>query len=441
MKKAIFRWGRLNSNELIFIALICFSQLACKKSTEVYPEVANINNAQLNSTQDGFGMSVDYGLAGINGVSDFDSIGYYYTFDNPVFQEMFPDSLGLYSNFVSGKGAKSFSGLTYAIGLNSTVKVRPAVAYGGRISLGEEKSLVTTDNNLPITTQSQLIEDRNQITCIPGNEGILMGGGIVKNTQNQLTTFYKMDMAAGTMVPIADIPGSAGCVGPMGYYRNGKYYLMGGKSNGVATDKIWTYNPSTDVWQEEGTFPGGNCHSGFAASSATYWVAGCYRNASDVPVGTIYKLDASGQSWNEIKSAPSDFKARSHAATFIIGDYLYIAGGAGNAYLPLNDAWKVNLITEEWTRLTDAPISFYGAAAFSFDEIAYVGMGVFKDDSGKARKDVILGFDSKSEKWFLYADGNKSLTSQQHTGSAFKVNNKGYFVSTIQSPAYIHQVR
>lgn len=426
----------------LIVSLCCLLSFAgCKKSTEIYPDVAGFNNAQVNNTQDGFGINVDFGIAGINGVSEFDSVGYVYTFDNPVFQEIFADSLRLYSKYVSGKGVKNFSGQTYAVGLNSTIKVRPVVAYGGRISFGDEKTISTTQNNLPQTTQSQLIEERNQLTCVAGNEGVLMGGGIIVNTQNQLTSFYKMDLSGTTIVPIADMPGSAGCVGPMSYYRNGKYYFMGGKSNGVAIDKIWSYDAGADTWTEEGTYPGGNSFAGFTASSSDYLVSGCYRNGSDVPGSTIYKMDQSGQSWNEIKSAPSDFKPRSHASTFIIGNYLYISGGAGNSYVPLNDTWKVNLITEEWTRLEDAPISFYGASAFSFDEIGYVGMGVFKDDSGKIRKDIILGFDSGSERWFLYADGSGSITGVQHIGAGFKINNKGYLISTVQSPAYIHQVR
>jgi hypothetical protein len=426
---------------LIFSTMTLFFLPACKKSTEAYPGVASFSNAAVSNTQDGFGLVVDYSLAGINGVSDFDSVGYVYTFDNVVYKEIFPDSIRLYSRFVSGKGAKNFSGQTYGIGLNSTVQVRPAVSYGGRISFGDEKTVVVNNNGLPKTTQSQFIEQRNQMTCIAGNEGVLMGGGIIVNTQNQLTTFYKMDPMAGTVAPVADIPGNAGCVGPMAYYRNGKYFLMGGKSNGVATDKIWSYNPASDVWAEEGTFPGGSSFAGFTASSDNYLVAGCYRNGSDVPTTTVYKMDASGQSWNELKSPPADFKARSHAAAFIVGDYLYISGGAANAYVELKDTWKVNLITEEWTRLPDAPLKFYGAAAFSFNDIGYLGMGILKDDSGKGRKDLILGFDTQTDQWFLYADGQVSLTGSQHIGCGFKMNNKGYLISTVQSPANIHQVR
>jgi hypothetical protein len=441
MKKGIMSLKVLNIIWLIFSVLSIFVLTACKKSTEVYPGVATFNNATVANTQDGFGLIIDYSVAGINGVSDFDSIGYVFTFDNVVYKEIFPDSLRLYSRFVSGKGAKSFSGQTYAVGLNSTVLVRPAVAYGGRISFGEEKSVSVNQNGLPKTTESILIEKRNQITCIAGNEGVLMGGGIIVDTQNQLTSFYKMEPSGASIVPVADIPGSAGCEGPMGYYRNGKYYLMGGQSNNVATDKIWTYTASTNTWAEEGTFPGGAAFAGFTASSGNYLVSGCYRNGSDVPVNTVYKMAASGQSWDEIKSPPSDFKPRSHAAAFIVGDYLYISGGAANSYIALNDTWKVNLITEEWTRLEDAPLIFYGAPALTFEDVAYVGMGIFKDDSGKVRKDLILGFDTNTEKWFLYADGNSALTSVQHLGSAFKMNNKGFFISTTQSPAYIHQVR
>jgi hypothetical protein len=435
------RLKTFNYSWLIFSTMSVFLLNSCQKSTEVYPGVATFSNASVNNTQDGLGLLVDFSLAGINGVSDFDSVGYVYTIDNVVYKEIFPDSMRLYSRFISGKGAKSFSGQTYGIGLNSTILVRPAVSFGGRLSYGEEKSIVVSNNGFPKTTQSQFIEQRNQMTCIAGNEGVLMGGGIIVNTQNQLTSFYKMDPAAGSIAPVTDIPGNAGCVGPMGYYRGGKYYLMGGKSNGLAIDKIWSYDAVADVWAEEGTFPGGACFAGFTASSGNYLLAGCYRNASEVPTTTVYKMDASGQSWNEIKSPPADFKARSHASAFIVGDYLYITGGAANSYVELKDMWKVNLITEEWTRLPDAPLKFYGAPAFAFDDIAYLGMGVIKDDTGKGRKDLVLGFDTQTEQWFLYADGNVALTSGQHIGCGFKINNKGYLISTVQSPASIHQVR
>jgi len=424
------------------IALWMFHLASCKESADFYPETATFDNADVYSTSDGFGMVVDYNCKAINGITDFDSVGYYYIFDNQVYKEIFADSLQLYKRFVPGKGVSNFSGSTYGLGLNTLVKVRPAIAAGGRISFGEEKSVQIFDNGLPITSEYQSIKERNQITCIVGDEGVLMGGGIIVNTQNQLTSFYKLDVNSGVLSPTADISGGAGCVGPMGFYRNGKYYLVGGKSNGVAIDAIWSYSANSDTWTQEGTFPGGSAFAGFAVTSGDYTLVGCYRNSSDIPLSTIYKFNASGNSWSAIKGAPSAFKARSFASAVIIGNYLYIAGGASNPLVPFNDTWKVNLITEEWTQLEGAPFAFSGTPAFAIDDIAYFGMGVNgKDKNGNVKKDVILGFDTKTERWFLYYDGNKALSSSQHYGAGFKINNKGYFVSTVQNPAYFHRVR
>jgi len=139
-------------------------------------------------------------------------------------------------------------------------------------------------------------------------------------------------------------------------------------------------------------------------------IAGCSKSSDDDNSGIL-------GDW----SRASDFEgvARTEAASFTIGDSVYVGGGYDGSDR-LSDYWRFDAATGTWTQEADMPgAGRSSAAAFAANGKGYVGTGY----DGLDKLNDFYEYDPSSNSWAKKADFPGSA---RYEASGFSVNDKGY---------------
>lgn len=146
-------------------------------------------------------------------------------------------------------------------------------------------------------------------------------------------------------------------IGNKGYFATGMSPLT---SVNQDNRDIWQYDPLTDTWSANSSFPGNACEFavGFSINNKAY--IGTGRNDDSQNYGVyndFYEFDPVSQSWKKIAdlgaSSFIDGGVRTGAAYFSIGNKGYI--GTGYNGIPKTDFWEYDPFTDVWTQKADLP--------------------------------------------------------------------------------------
>ncbi|POY40708.1 galactose oxidase [Flavobacterium alvei] len=123
---------------------------------------------------------------------------------------------------------------------------------------------------------------------------------------------------------------------------------------------------------------------------------------------------------NWIKKSSFDGPARSSSASFVIGNYAYVATGyTGDVYL--NDLWAYNSDGDYWEQKADfIGVKRSAASAFELGGKGYVGLGY----DGSSRLKDFYEYDPTTNTWTQKAD---FAGTARYGAVGFQVADKAYF--------------
>jgi N-acetylneuraminic acid mutarotase len=212
--------------------------------------------------------------------------------------------------------------------------------------------------------------------------------------------------------------------GAAGAVLNGRLYVVGGNTDGT----MFSYDPTSNNWSPEPTFPGAyRAYAGAAAvGGKLYVVGGCESQPSSGPdcrIGTTNKLmefDPGTGAWTAKTPMPT---ARLHMAAAAIDGKLYVAGGIG-ACPPCTPTTAVEVYdpsTDSWTAKTPMP----GGRVQPYVGVIGGRLYLAGGTNGANVLSSMQVYDPATDSW---TDGT-SLPAPYQTGIGAAIGNRLYVVA------------
>jgi N-acetylneuraminic acid mutarotase len=133
---------------------------------------------------------------------------------------------------------------------------------------------------------------------------------------------------------------------------NGKgYWAFGYNPTSSYIKEVWSYDPSTDSWEQKKDFPFGSNSEAVAVANGKAYVL--------MYSGVLYEYDPVGDSWKE--KAPFPDTKYHGCVAFGLGGNVYFGTGNGTT---INDAgylgtsksfWKYTVANNAWSQIEDLP--------------------------------------------------------------------------------------
>ena len=196
--------------------------------------------------------------------------------------------------------------------------------------------------------------------------------------------------------PRAAVEGSAIAIGPVIYATNGSYP--------GDLHRVLAYDTRSRRWSEPTQTPIGLNHSQAATYEGDLYLAGGYLDG-DQPTNQFWRYDPEADEWTQL---PSMVKPRGAAGTAVIGDKLYVVGGAprtfgvtaeGSAY----DTLEIyDFDTEEWTAGPDLPLPRHHLVAAGLDGKLYAAggrAGLLDTNNDEPPVGELDRYDPQTERW------------------------------------------
>jgi N-acetylneuraminic acid mutarotase len=142
-----------------------------------------------------------------------------------------------------------------------------------------------------------------------------------------------------------------------------------------------------------------------------------------VLVFSLFTISLTAQ-WSQRSSFPGI--ARAKAASFMIGNKVYVTGGVTNTSLILKDFWEYDIINDSWLHKADFPgEERYGAAAFVINDKGYISTG--GNDNGYLYD--LWQYDPVADSWIQrneLPNGQAQHENQRVEAFSFVIGNKAY---------------
>ncbi|HEX6153444.1 MAG TPA: kelch repeat-containing protein [Solirubrobacterales bacterium] len=196
--------------------------------------------------------------------------------------------------------------------------------------------------------------------------------------------------------PRAPVEGGAVAIGPLIYATNGE------KPGNLHT--VLTFDTRTGRWSEPTRSPVGLNHSQPVAYRGDLYLTGGYLDG-DVPTDGLWRYDPQSDRWSEL---PPMGLARGGAGTAVVGDKLYVAGGAvqtfgvsleGSAY----DRLEIfDFESETWETGPDMPVARHHTVAIGLGGRLYVAggrAGLLDTNNDTPPSDEFSRYDPVAEEW------------------------------------------
>jgi hypothetical protein len=190
--------------------------------------------------------------------------------------------------------------------------------------------------------------------------------------------------------PRAQVEGSAVAIGPIIYTTNG--------SGPNDLNRVLAYDTRTRQWSEPTETPTGLNHSEAATYHGDLYLAGGYLNGEE-PTNNFWQYDPQTNKWTQL---PSMRDPRGAGGTVVIGDKLYVAGGAPQTFgvsspvTPYGTLEIYDFKTGEWDFGPEMPDPRHHVASAALDGKMYVAGG---RDSTDHSSDEFDRYDPVAEKW------------------------------------------
>jgi hypothetical protein len=196
--------------------------------------------------------------------------------------------------------------------------------------------------------------------------------------------------------PRAPVEGGAVAIGPVIYATNGE------KPENLHT--VLAYDTRTGRWSEPTTSPVGLNHSQPAVYRGDLYLAGGYLDGDD-PTDGFWRYDPRTRHWREL---PAMGLARGAAGTAVVGDKLYVAGGAPQTFgvslegRPYGRLEIFDLDTETWETGPDMPVPRHHTVAVGLGGKLYVAggrAGLLDTNNDTPPSNEFDRYDPAAEEW------------------------------------------
>ncbi|GET22110.1 IPT/TIG domain-containing protein [Prolixibacter denitrificans] len=205
----------------------------------------------------------------------------------------------------------------------------------------------------------------------------------------------------------------------------------------MATDSLPLFWHST--WTRKKDFPGAGRYKGiaFTSNGKGYYGTGISNVLNDYTYySDFWEYDPTTDSWARKTDVPGN--PRAGAVSFIINNQGYVGTGSDHMYSSsqnedtnhFKDFYRYDATTDSWTRIADfAGIGRHSAAAFSYNDMGYVGTGYWgndKPDGAWQVADDMWRYDPVNNNWTEIGKFPRA------TNSAIGINdgNSGYIYDT-----------
>jgi N-acetylneuraminic acid mutarotase len=155
---------------------------------------------------------------------------------------------------------------------------------------------------------------------------------------------------AQSWTQVADLPN--GRHHPVTFSLNGKgYAVTGTRSNILATDDFFMYDPVADEWTTLIDFPGAerSFSIGTTYNGKAYMAFGANNFSL---LNDLWQYDPVSDQWTQLASCPC--AGRRHPSLIAANNKLY-AGLGDNGQVNFNDWWMYDIATNQWTQLPNLP--------------------------------------------------------------------------------------
>jgi len=216
---------------------------------------------------------------------------------------------------------------------------------------------------------------------------------------------------------IATFPGDGRQV-PVRFALNGKGYI------GVGGDKydLWEYDPSTNVWTYKISCPvSGTGNSSFATTTKGYFVKG----------ENLWQYDPVLNTWSSKANFPGE--AEWGQFGFAVGNKGYVGtgvyyednGGGFGEYISTNELWEYDELNDSWTQKANFPgIPTHSGSAFTIENSGYFVFGEYTANP------ILWEYNTITDEWSYkmnLSDIVENINNGRKNGVSMSINGKGYF--------------
>lgn len=210
----------------------------------------------------------------------------------------------------------------------------------------------------------------------------------------------------------------------------GKIYAFGGvgnsdqAANGIKQKTTYVYDPSSDSWSKKSDMPTARAAATAAVvGDKIYVIGGYYDNASGAPVRTpkveVYSPDS--DTW----TTTTPMKAgRSWAASAVVGDNIYVVGGATDINVFVSTVEAFNTTTGVWSTKTNLPVVVNAPVGAVYNGKIYILGGLKTTTTPLVTSDIIYEYDPTSNIWAAKA----TLPTAPHGAAVATLNGKIYII-------------
>ncbi|MED2944745.1 kelch repeat-containing protein [Bacillus swezeyi] len=124
---------------------------------------------------------------------------------------------------------------------------------------------------------------------------------------------------------------------------------------------------------------------------------------------------------------------RSHAATAVVGDKIYVIGGYGKSYAT-NTTFVYDSKKNEWSKKADMPIKLAGSAVAVVKDKIYVMGGNTLRTSHVENSSKLLIYDTKTDKW----EEGAGVPKKSFLGTAVAIDNTIYLMTQQETATSNH---
>ncbi|RUT78658.1 Kelch repeat-containing protein [Ancylomarina longa] len=168
--------------------------------------------------------------------------------------------------------------------------------------------------------------------------------------KNELKDFWKLDATTGVWSSI----GFSGekVRGASAFVIDNKAYVCLGRSNGIAVNDNWEFNPDSDTWTKKTDLDDDNIDKDgniLRYNAATFVIGGkgyVASGSNGFLKRDVWEYDPSKDDWVERTSLEAEVASREYAVGFSLNNRGFIATGSSSG-LRLDDVWEFNPTMEE----------------------------------------------------------------------------------------------
>jgi hypothetical protein len=274
----------------------------------------------------------------------------------------------------------------------------------------DEPRAVAVGGRLYLGGGLKRILDYGKPSAVPGVERVEV---------ESLRSFGTFDPASGRYRDLAPLPEPLNHVGLVTY--GGDIYLVGGHGNllnGLEAKRgLFRYSIEADRWERLAPMPTARGAAATAVVGDRLYVAGGMLRGR--PLRALEAYDFGTGKWIRLSDLPEPLE---HAPAAALGGDLYIVGGRNEETDALRDVFRYDPATDRWTESTPLPRESGGLEAMEVDgRLMAIGGG--NDRAGTVTGAVQI-YDPSSEEWELDAD----MRTPRHGFGAALLNQRVYAI-------------